>query len=324
LFKAIAECNEGHAPSYGTDQYSEKAINLFRELFGAPVDVFFVFNGTAANVVAMRACAKSFHSVLTSDVSHLNTDECGAPEFMTGAKYIPIKSTQGKISWSEIEKHLVRLGDQHFSQPKVLSLSQPTELGTCYSLEELKHLVTMAHKNNLVVHVDGARLANAVVSQNTSFKEMITDIGVDILSFGGTKNGFLMGEAIVVLNKTLSVDLKYLRKQSCQLPSKTRFIAAQFISYLQNNVWREIAVHSNKMASRLRAAVEKIPAVTITTETQSNAVFAQIPKSMVKPLREKFFFYIWDEHTFECRWMASWDTTTEDVDQFANFLKELS
>jgi threonine aldolase len=324
MMKAIENCNSGHAPSYGTDSYSDSAIKSFRELFGAPVEVFFVFNGTAANVVSMRACAKSFNSVLVSDVSHLNVDECGAPEFMTGAKFISVQSRNGKISWSDIERNLIRLGDQHFSQPKVLSLSQPTELGTCYSVAELKELIALAHKNGLIVHIDGARIANAVVHHQTSFKEMITDTGVDILSFGGTKNGFLVGEAIVVLNEDLAIDLKYLRKQSCQLPSKTRFIASQFSAYLGSNSWREIAQHANKMAQHLRSSVENIPGVTVTTPTESNAVFATIPKQWIKPLREKHFFYVWNEHTFECRWMTSWDTTIADVDNFANSLKELS
>lgn len=324
LFQALSDCNVDHAPSYGTDVWTEKATQSFREIFQAPVDVFFVFNGTAANVVSLRAMTKSFQAVFVSDVAHLNVDECGAPEYMTGAKIIPVPSQHGKLQWIDVAKHLVRAGDQHYSQPKVLSLTQPTELGTCYALDDLKLLVQLAHKNSLYVHIDGARLANAVVSLNSSFKEMITDLGIDVVSFGGTKNGFMMGEAIVVLNKNLAADLKYLRKQSCQLPSKTRYIAAQFDHYLRSGLWKEMAEHSLKMALYLKDKCQTIPEVVISQPTESNAVFARIPKEWIKPLREKHFFYVWDEHSFECRWMTSWDTTLEEIDQFVAHLKELS
>lgn len=324
LMQALMNCNQEHAPSYGTDIWSEKAIQSFQKLFAAPVEVFFVFNGTAANVVSLRAMTKSFHSVFVTDVAHMNVDECGAPEFMTGAKIIPVLSQQGRIQWHDLGRHLIRAGDQHYSQPRVLSLTQPTELGTCYDLEDLKLLVQLAHKNSLYVHIDGARIANAVVSLNSSFPEMITQLGVDMVSFGGTKNGFMMGEAIVVLNKSLATDLKYLRKQACQLPSKTRFIAAQFEHYLNSGLWKEIAEHSIKMARYLNEQCRSIPGVQITQPTESNAVFARIPKEWVKPLREKHFFYVWDEHTFECRWMTSWDTRSEEIDAFVTDLKGLA
>jgi threonine aldolase len=323
LLQAIIDSNPDHAPSYGTDSYSEKAIQAFQEIFNFPVDVFFVFNGTAANVVSMRAAAKPFQSIICSDIAHLNVDECGAPEYMSGAKLIPIPNENGKIKCSDIEKQLIRLGDQHFSQPRVLSLTQPTELGTCYSLDEFKQLVEFAHKKNLLVHVDGSRLANAVVSLNTSFKEMITDNKIDILSFGGTKNGLMMGEAIVVFNKSLAQDMKFLRKQSCQLPSKTRFIAAQFEVYLRSGLWKEIASHALKMAELLKQQCLDLKNVKITQPRQSNAVFAKIPQPWVKVLKNKHFFYVWDESTFECRWMTSWDTQPEEIKAFVASMKEL-
>lgn len=327
LLKSIIECNVEHAPSYGTDGDSYAAIKSFKKLFGSQTEVFFVFNGTAANTLALRFLCDRHESILCSEVSHLNVDECGAPEFFAG-KLIPLPHTNGKISLETLEKSLIRKGDQHYSQARVVSLTQPTELGTCYSLEEIKAIADWAHRNQLYLHIDGARLTNALIQLQCSFQEMTTDLGVDIVSFGGTKNGLMMGEAILVLNTELAKSskqkLKYIRKQAAQLPSKTRFIASQFHRYLQNNLYLEIAGHSCSMAQKLHEALKNIPELKITCPRQSNAVFVVIPKEWIKALKDKYFFYVWDEKTFECRIMTSWDTQAEEVEGFIRQLQLLS
>lgn len=324
ILKSLSLANDEHAPSYGTDDWTEKSITEFRKHFGQEAQVFFVFNGTAANVTALRAMTKPYQSVFCSDVAHINVDECGAPEQMAGCKLIPIPSHNGKISADDIEKAFVRRGDQHYSQTQVLSLTQPTELGTVYSVEELKKLISWAKDKKLFIHIDGSRLANAAVYLQKSFKEITVDLGVDVVSFGGTKNGLMMGEAVIFLNKTLAQDFKYIRKQSCQLPSKTRFVGCQFQTYLEKDLWKDIASHAHNMAVYLYESVCNIPQVQIREKPQSNAVFAKIPSTWAKSLREKYFFYVWDEKTFECRWITSWDTQKEDIDGFTKLLKELS
>ncbi len=326
MLSAIIECNSQHEPSYGTDQYSEKAIAQFKDLFGAHVETHFVYNGTAANVLSLQSAMERYETVLCSDVSHIHLDECGAPEFFAG-KIQTLPSQNGKIVLSEIEKYLIRKGDQHYSQPRVISITQPTELGTCYTLDEIKTISALAKKHGLYLHIDGARISNAVHFLKTTFKTMVTDAGVDIVSFGGTKNGFAFGEAVVILNKDLQKDFKFIRKQAAQLPSKTRFIAHQFSAYLKNETYLKIADHSLKMADYLHIEIEKISQTTdlirITQPRQSNAVFAIIPKNLIKPLRENFFFYIWDENTTECRLMTSWDTSLDDINGFILKLKSL-
>lgn len=326
LLNALIEANSEHAPSYGTDPQSEAAIAAFKKNFGSQTEVFFVFNGTAANVLALRFLTERHESIFCSDISHLNLDECGAPEFFAG-KLITLPQTEGKISPEVLKNSLVRRGDQHFSQTRVISLTQPTEMGTCYSLNEIREIAEWAHKNQMYVHMDGARLTNALVHLNCSFQEMTTDLGVDAVSFGGTKNGFMMGEAILILNPELAKisknKLKYIRKQAAQLPSKTRFIAAQFDRYFKNRLYLEIAAHSCAMAERLYQGLREIPEIKITAARQSNAVFARIPKEWVKQIKEKYFFYVWDEKTFECRIMTSWDTKPSEVDDFLHQLKKV-
>jgi len=324
ILSAIQEANLEHAPSYGTDSWTTAVERDFNHLFGQPVEVYFVYNGTAANTAAIRACTKPWQSVLCSDVAHLLVDECGAPEFLAGVKLVSLPSQHGKINLTALKDALIRKGDQHFSQARVVSLTQPTELGTCYTVPELRDICEWAHSNGLLVHIDGARIANAVVSQQTSFQKMFSETGVDVLSFGGTKNGLPFGEAVVFLNRTLAEDFRYLRKQMGQLPSKTRFLSAAFAAYLKNDLWRNIAEHSLAQAQILAKHVQVIPQVRVTRPVQSNVVFAEIPPSWVKPLREHYFFYVWDEKTFECRWMTSFDTAPEDIAGFAKALSSLS
>ena len=324
LLKSMLEANTGHAASYGTDEWTERANLAFKKHFGPKAESFFVFNGTAANVLSLRSLMRPFHSVFCSDVSHLHVDECAAPEFFTGGKLWVIPSKNGKLELSDVKAQFIRRGDQHFAQVKVLSLTQPTELGTVYSLDEVKAFCDWAHSQKIYVHIDGARLANACVSLGKNYQQITTDLGVDVVSFGGTKNGLMMGEAVVFLNSNLSEDFQYIRKQSAQLPSKTRFISAPFCTYLETDLWQDIAKHSLKMAQALFESVKNIPGVEVTQAVQSNAVFAKIPKAWVSPLKKERFFYVWDEQTFECRWMTSWDTQLEEIDSFTNKLKELS
>lgn len=324
ILAAMNDCNQGHSPSYGTDPWSQAAMKQFQWLFGKSTESFFVFNGTGANVCALKACLRSFESVICTDVAHINVDECAAPESVGGIKLVPVPHVNGKLTPQAIESCLVRGGDQHFAQPRMISITQPTELGTLYSLDEIRDLVQVAKKNRLLVHMDGARFANACVALGQEPAVLTTEIGIDILSFGGTKNGLMFGEAVVVLNPELAVHFGFYRKQLMQLPSKCRYVAAQFLAYFQEQLWIEIAQHSLNMAQQLKTAVKDIPLVEITQSVQSNAVFAKVPKHWVKPLRNECFFYVWDEKTTECRWMTAWDTQSDEIERFTKTMRSLS
>ncbi|AZZ36987.1 threonine aldolase [Bdellovibrio sp. qaytius] len=320
ILQALSGANIDHAPSYGTDPLTEKCQEMFKTFFGKTCEAYFVFNGTASNVLSLKAMMKSHESCLVSDISHMNLDECGAPEFFAG-KLIPVKSVEGKLTLPELEKHLIRLGDQHYTQPRVVSLTQPTEVGTLYSLEEIKTISTWAKKHNLLVHMDGARFTNAVYKLNCSMQAMTTDLGIDVLSFGGTKNGLMFGEAVVILNPALGKDFKYIRKQAAQLPSKTRFIAAQFLAFFSNELYLKIAKHSCDMAQYFFETLSG--KLKINYPVQSNALFAVIPQPLVKKLKQKYFFYVWNETIFECRLMTSWDTQKSDIEGFCQALDEI-
>lgn len=328
LLNSIIEANVDHQPSYGTDEISFEVLKKFKELFGSQSEAHFVYNGTAANVLSLRAGMNSYQSVLCTDISHINMDEGAAPEFFAG-KLMTVPSHHGKMIQSELEKFLIRKGDQHYSQPKMLSLTQPTELGTCYSISEMKELVGIAKKNGLYVHIDGARISNAAAYLKKTFKEFTTDLGVDIVSFGGTKNGLAFGEAVVIINPELQKDFKYIRKQSAQLPSKTRFIACQFREYFKDDLFKQISQHSLEMAQLLEKELNLVLTsfpelkIEITRPVEGNGVFVKLPQKMIKPLREKYFFYVWDENTFECRLMTSWDTTAGDIHGFISEIKNL-
>lgn len=324
ILQAIINANLGHAASYGTDPISERVQKLFKEHFGPQSESYIVFNGTAANVTALKAITKPWQSVLCTDISHINVDECASPELIAGVKLIPVPSVNGKFTIENLQKTIVRKGDQHYAQTKAISITQPTEIGTVYTIQELTEIVNWAKKNNLLVHLDGARFTNACYALRCTFKQLTTDIGIDVLSFGGTKNGFMLGECVVFMNQSFCQDFKYIRKQAAQLPSKTRYIAAQFEAFLSNNLWAEIAKKSIDKANELYISCNQISGVEIKNAPQSNAVFAKIPQAWVKPLKEISFFYVWDENTFECRWMTSWDTQSEEISLFTNKLKELS
>ena len=315
LLEAMVAANTHHYASYEQDPWSQKLKEKIKAEFNA-LESFIVFNGTAANVLSIQACLESYQAVLCTDVSHLNVDECGAPEKIAGCKLIPIPSQNGKFIFSELEKVIFRKGDQHFSQIKMLSFTQPTEYGTLYSLDEIRELKKFCEQHDLFLHMDGARLANAATAMNLSLKE-ITEL-VDILSFGGAKNGLMLGELVIVKSKKIHKDLRFFRKQSLQLPSKTRFIAAPFLKYLENNLWQEIAAHENTMLQRLYKGLQKYPSILITQNPQANSLFCIFPRPILKELRKKFFFYVWNEQSFEVRLMTSFDTSQEDVDAFLN------
>jgi threonine aldolase len=322
VIEAIIQANSEHEISYGDDIYTSQAQKIFESNFGN-VKVLFAFNGTGANVIALKCCTLPFQAIICAETAHINADECGAPTQHIGSTLLTIPTNDGKLTPKLIEPLLKRLGNVHNTQPKVISISQSTELGTVYSIEEMKNLCKFAHENNLYVHVDGARLSNAVASLGISLKEATVDCGVDIMSFGGTKNGLMIGEAILIFNDTLKIYADFYQKQTAQLFSKNRFIATQFTTLLSNNLWLQMAQHSNKMAQLLASKVKNLPGVKITQKVDANAVFVIIPEHVIKPLQSKYRFYIWNEQTLEARWMCSFDTTEEDVNEFVETLKYL-
>ena len=323
ILSAIYAANEGHAVGYGGDTITKMAVQRFKQEFGEKTDVYFVFNGTGANVLSLSTLTHSFHSVICAETAHIQVDECGAPEKFTGCKLLPVQVVKGKITPEGISKYLHGFDFEHHSQPKIISISQVTELGTVYSVEEVKAITTLAHEYGLFVHMDGARIANAAVALNLPFQAFTVDAGIDVLSFGGTKNGMMLGEAVLFFNPELSKNSKYIRKQSMQLFSKMRFVSAQFLAYFQNELWKRNATHSNKMAKLLEQEVLKIPAIKLTQEVEANGVFAIVPPEIIPLLQEKYFFYMWDEHRSEVRWMTSFDTEEEDIYNFTALIKSL-
>ncbi len=324
IWQALSEANREHAPSYGTDEWSARATELFRQELGDPLEVFFVFNGTGANVLALSGLLRPYETVLCAATAHLNIDECGAPELSGHFKLQPVTTADGKLRPEDIERAAIRGGDQHFAQLRAVSLTQPTEFGTLYTLEELKALVATAHQHRLFIHIDGARFILAAAQLDCSLRQLSRDIGIDVLSFGGTKNGLLMGEAVLVFRPELREHYKFLRKQMMQLPSKTRFIGAQFSALLTHGLWRQISEHSCQMATRLASGLKEFTELEFTHPVQTNAVFVKIPKHYVSRLREHYFFYIWNEQTFEARLMTSFDTTADDVDTFVDRLRQIT
>ena len=323
IMKAINQANEGHTIAYGDDIYTSRAKSKIIEHFGPDIDIYFVFIGTAANVLGLNAATRSWNSVICAETAHINEDECGAPERFNGFKLLPVETHNGKITVESIQKHMKGFNFEHHSQPKIISITQATELGTVYSASEIKLLSEFAHSHNMYLHMDGARIANAAVTLNLEFKAFTKDAGVDVLSFGGTKNGMMYGEAILFLNKELGQNFKYVRKQGMQLASKMRFISAQFERYLTDNLWYENAKHSNKMAKFLESKIKEIPEIKITQKVEANGVFAIVPKKIVNDLKKEYFFYDWDESKNEVRWMASFDTQEQDIIKFAELIKKL-
>ncbi|MDX6689629.1 MAG: threonine aldolase [Solirubrobacteraceae bacterium] len=317
VLAAVAEANVDHTPPYGADPWTARAEELLREQLGADAACFLVFNGSAANVLCFRAMCRAWESVICSATAHVNVDEAGAPERIAGVKLHAVPTPDGKLTPELVEAQIARSGDEHAVQQRVVSVSQSTELGTVYSPDELAALADCAHAHGLLLHVDGARLANAAAALDVPLRALAADAGVDALSFGGTKNGLVVGEAVVLLAPGLGDGFVNLRKQTLQLGSKGRFLAAQFIALLTDDLWRRNSAHANAMAARLARALVDVPGVQITQPVQANAIFALLPPGTAPGLQRDWHFYVWDERTGEVRLMCSWDTTAEEVDAFA-------
>lgn len=322
VIEAVRAANDGHVVAYGDDPFTARAVKLFQKHFGRDVAVFFVFGGTGANVLGLKAITNSYQAIICADTAHVNVDECGAPERFTGCKLLPIPTADGKLRVEQIKPLLHGIGVEHHVQPGVITVSQATEMGTVYTRKELKTLADFAHDHNMLLHVDGARLANAAVSLDVSLKQITAEVGVDVLSFGGTKNGMMYGEAVVFFNKKLAADFKYIRKQGMHLPSKMRFISAQFEALLSDDVWRRGAAHANRMAQLLASELTQLPQIRLTQPVDANGVFAVIPAKYIPTLQKKYFFYVWNEEISEVRLMASFDTTEEDVRDFVAFVRK--
>ena len=322
MLKAIASVNQGHVVVYGDEPYTQSAIVQFRRRFGADTETFFVFNGTAANCLSLKALTNSFHAVICAEAAHIYVDECGAPEKFTGCKLIPVPAKNGKLTVEIVRAAYHGIADEHHVQPRVISITQATEVGTVYKPNEIRDLAGFAHDHGMFLHVDGARIANAAAASGLGLREATRDLGVDALSFGATKNGALGAEAVLFFNPELAANFKFYRKQGMQLASKMRFIAAQFEALFTNDLWLQNARHANRMAQLLKREVSKIPQVKIIYGVEANGVFAQIPRKAIAKLQKRYFFYVWNEAQSVVRWMCSWDTTADDVKQFTHFLRQ--
>lgn len=322
ILAAVAAANDGDAVSYGADPHTERAADRFRSIFGDRTETFFAFNGTGANVVALSCLLKPFEAVICPASAHLQTDECGAFERFTGCKVLPVPTKDGKLRLDDLRAFTGGGHDEHHVVPRAVSISQSTEYGGLYAPEELRELCEYAHAQGWYVHMDGARIANAAAALNMGLRECTRDLGVDVLTFGGTKNGLLFGEAILFFDPALHHgSAKFARKQGMQLASKMRFIAAQFCALLENGRWRAYASHANEMARRLEAGVRGIPGVRITRPVECNAIFATLDRDAIDRITKEFFFYIFDETLPEVRWMTHHATRPEDVDAFVEAIK---
>jgi len=325
IMEALTAANSDHAIAYGDDPWTAEAAAVVRELLGEEaIEPFFLFNGTGANVVALQACTLPFHSILCAATAHIAVDECGAPVKLTGASLKEIDTPDGKLTPELVRPHLHGFGFEHHSQPRVIAISQTTELGTAYTTDEVRALADLAHAHGMILFVDGTRIANACAQLNVSLREMTIDCGVDLFTLGGTKNGLMFGEVLVPLREELAKHIRYYRKQSTQLYSKMRYIAAQFIPYLREGLWLENARRSNAAAQMLYDEMRGVKGLEITQKVESNAIFFILPKSITDRLRERYFFYDWDESRNEMRLVCSWDTTEEDIRQFCDYLKQLT
>lgn len=316
VMEALERANSNHALGYGDDPWTEEAVKKIREAFTPDCEPLFVFNGTGSNVVALQLCTSSFNSILCAETAHIYVDECGAPVRMTGCQIRPIQTPDGKLTPELVRPYLCNFGEQHHSQPGALYVSECTELGTIYTAEEIRALADLVHGCGMYLHMDGARLANACVALGKSFRELTVDCGVDVLSFGGTKNGLMMGECVVVFNPALKAKAKYVRKQSAQLASKLRFLSCQFTAYLTDDLWRKNAVHANTMARKLYDALKDMPGVHFTQKVESNQLFLTMPRPVIDRLLQKYFFYFWNEAADEIRLVTSFDTTEQDIADF--------
>jgi threonine aldolase len=321
VLKAIAAANQGHVVGYGDDPYTESATRLFKRYFGEDIEVFFVFNGTAANCLSLKALTNSYHAIICAEAAHIYVDECGAPEKFTGCKLVPIPAQDGKLTVEAVRAAYHGIGVEHHVQPRVVSITQCAEVGTVYKEDEVRQLARFAHEHEMFLHMDGARIANAAASLGVGLRQATRDLGVDVLSFGGTKNGGLGAEAVVFFDSKLAADFKFYRKQGMQLASKMRYLSAQFEALLKDNLWLRNAQHANRMAQVLKRELSKIPQVKLAYKVEANGVFVKLPSRAIAKIRKRYFFYMWDEGQSMVRWMCSWDTTEADVKQFVKFVR---
>jgi threonine aldolase len=322
VLAALALANDGHQGAYGDDVYTENLQRIIQQYFGATGEAFPVFNGTGANVVALQAITDRWGAVICAESAHINVDEGGAPERMGGLKLLTVPTPDGKLTPELIDRQAWGADDEHRAMPQVVSITQSTELGTLYMPDEIRVICDHAHARNMTVHMDGSRIANAAASLGTPMSAFTTDVGVDVLSLGGTKNGALLGEAVVVINRDAVSHMKHLRKLSMQLHSKMRFVSVQLEALLAKDLWLRNAGHANAMARRLAEAVRGVDGVQVLYPVQANAVFARLPHEVSKRLQQRFRFYFWDEAAGDVRWMCSFDTTEDDVDALIAAIKE--
>ncbi len=323
VMQALTAANGGHQISYGEDVYTEHLMRVMETHFGKGIEVFPVFNGTGANVTSLQAMLPRWGAVICSSTAHLGTDESVAPQSVGHFALLPVTSVHGKITPELIDEQAYGFGDEHHPQPAVVSIAQSTELGTVYTVDEVRAIADHVHKLGMYLHMDGARISNAAASLGVSLRAITRDAGVDVLSFGGTKNGLMGAEAIVVFTPDAAPGLIYLRKMNMQLASKMRFISAQLCALLEGDLWHRNAHHANKMAGLLRSSLDGLPKLTFTNPTEANGVFVILPPGVADELRKEFRFYDWNPNTGEVRWMCAWDTTADDVEAFASAVRAL-
>lgn len=324
VMEAIAAANVGHQPAYGGDDVTRRFDALIEEQFGSQARGYPVWNGTGANVLGLAGLLRPYEAVICAETSHIHTDECGAAERLYGAKLLTVPTEDGKLTPEAVTSRLGGLGDEHHPQPKVVSITQATEFGTCYSAAEIRAIADVVHDRGLYLHLDGARLANAAAAAGCDLRELTVDAGVDVCSLGGTKNGAMGAEAIVVLRDGLAGEMRFFRKQGTQLASKMRFVSAQLNALLGGDLWRRNAEHANAMARRLADGVRTLPDVDIVYPVEANAVFAALRAEHIAKLQELWAFHVWDEARNHVRWMAAFDTTPEDVDAFLGDIRSIT
>jgi threonine aldolase len=323
ILNALRNINEGYTVAYGLDEYTKYALEQLKEIFGKQTDVFFVYNGTAANILGLKSVTDSFHSIFCAESAHLTVHECCGPENFIGCKLVNIPTNDGKLTVDLIEPYVIGVGDPHMAQPHVISLTQATERGTVYRPKEIQKLADYAHTKGMLLHMDGARLCNAAAFLKVDLNDISGGVGVDVLSFGGTKNGMMYGEAVMFFDKQLSKNFEYIRKQGMQLTSKMRYISAQFSAFLSNHLWLQNASHANEMAQLLAQLLQKIPGVQITQKVEANMVYAVIPNHCITRLQKQYYFHRFNERTCEVRLMCSFTTQRDDVRLFAEAIRKV-
>ncbi len=321
VMAAVVDANRDHAVGYGDDQWTRAAVAALKGVFGPEAQPLLVFNGTGANTIALQATTRSWGAIVCASTAHIYVDECGAPARMTGCQLLPIETPDGRLTPEMIAPHLHVMGVEHHPQPAVAYISQTTELGTVYTPEQVRHLADFLHSHGMLLHMDGARLANACAALGCSPREVTLDAGVDVLSFGGTKNGMMMGEAVVAFRPAIARDMRFIRKQSAQLASKMRYLAAQWVPWLEDSLWLENARHANTMAARLAEVLARRSDVRFTQRVESNQIFCILPPELLARLRQRYFFYMWNEAAGEARFVTSWDTSEADIADFEKALR---